>query len=270
MKKNIPNIKFASSFTVILNGKPMTMSNDNPNYKDALVAVANGDADTLEQLFDIGLAITKFSTGKLNINSGVVKYGTFEVHNSLAKRIVELMREGAPFEPLARFLNNLMENPSSTCVDQLYSYIERYKLPITDDGCFLGMKAVRNDFLDKYSGTVSYKPGTSVEMPRNQCDDNRDAGCSRGLHLGNFEYVRGYGSSDSDRFVLVKVNPKDVVSCPTDSSYQKMRVARLEVVAELDREEIEEFDSNYAPKTKQYKKATYHNKRDASGRFTKK
>jgi hypothetical protein len=49
--------------------------------------------------------------------------------------------------------------------------------------------------------------------------------------------VAGYGSLESgDRIVIVKINPKDVVSVPSDCNYEKLRTCRYEVVGEYEGE----------------------------------
>jgi hypothetical protein len=46
------------------------------------------------------------------------------------------------------------------------------------------------------------------------------------------DYVKEYGNEDNgDQFLIVKVNPMDVVSVPTCSRYQKLRCCKYEVVA---------------------------------------
>ena len=56
-------------------------------------------------------------------------------------------------------------------------------------------------------------------------------GCYAGLHVGALDYVASYGSPDAeDNIIIVKVNPRDAVSVPTDSSHQKLRTCRYEVV----------------------------------------
>ena len=54
-----------------------------------------------------------------------------------------------------------------------------------------------------------------------------------GLHAGALNYVASYGSVESnDRIVIVKINPADVVSVPSDCNCEKLRTCRYEVVGE--------------------------------------
>ena len=143
------------------------------------------------------------------------------------------MRDGFPFQPMIKFLGNILENPSNRAVQELYSFLEHKNLPITEDGCFLAYKAVDKNYMDKYSGTIDNSVGQSVTMQRRKVDDNCNNGCSDGLHVGALDYVESYrNEGNEDKVVIVKVNPQDVVSVPTDSECQKVRCCSYEVVAD--------------------------------------
>jgi hypothetical protein len=182
---------------------------------------------------DVEKAVATFSDGLVEIKNGQVTYEGEVVHGSISKRILEFMSKGLPFQPLVNFLNNLMENPSMQSQTELYDFLEHQYLPITEDGHFLAYKAVRSDYMDKYAGKFRNKVGDVCEMRRAKVDDNRGVGCSQGLHAGALNYVAGYGSVDSgDKIVIVKINPKDVVSVPNDCNCEKLRTCRYEVVGE--------------------------------------
>jgi len=66
-------------------------------------------------------------------------------------------------------------------------------------------------------------------MPRRNVDDNRKRHCSYGFHVGAIGYVSSYGYG-SDKIIIVKVNPRDAVSVPTDSNCEKLRTCRYVVV----------------------------------------
>jgi hypothetical protein len=130
-----------------------------------------------------------------------------------------------------------MENPSMQSQKELYDFLEHEHLPITEDGFFLAYKAVRSDFKDKYRGVFDNRVGQVCQMQRAKVDDDRGRGCSNGLHAGALNYVAGYGSLEAgDRIVIVKINPKDVVSVPSDCNYEKLRTCRYEVVGEYEGE----------------------------------
>lgn len=154
------------------------------------------------------------------------------VHNSLTARALELKRQGFPLDPFLKFLENLAQNPSARAVQELYDFLDRKALPLTEDGHFLAYKSIRTDWRDVYSGTFDNSVGSVVEIARNQVDDDRDHECSFGLHVGGSDYVRWYGGSNK-RIVVVKVNPRDCVSVPKDHNAGKLRVCRYEVLSEV-------------------------------------
>jgi uncharacterized protein YnzC (UPF0291/DUF896 family) len=159
-----------------------------------------------------------------------------ELHQAITARVVKMSGQGFDPQPMINFISNLYSNPSKVAVDELFLFIEQSELPITEDGCFIAYKIVREDYLDIYSGKMDNSIGNTLSMPRNMVDDNRNNTCSQGLHFCSRSYLRHYGSSSRgvDRCLLVKVNPMDVVSIPSDYNNAKGRTWTYEVVGEID------------------------------------
>ena len=229
----VPFMFVDGNLTVVLNNKSYQVLPDHINYKMILEALPTATADELLTIVDVEKAVAAFSDGLVEIKNGQVTYEGEVVHGSISKRILEFMSKGLPFQPLVTFLNNLMENPSMHSQKELYDFLEHEHLPITEDGHFLAYKAVRNDYMDKYRGIFDNHVGNVCEMTRSKVDDDRGRGCSNGLHAGALNYVAGYGSLESgDKIVIVKINPRDVVSVPSDCNFEKLRTCRYEVVGE--------------------------------------
>jgi hypothetical protein len=230
---SVPFMWVDGNLTLILNNKAFQVLPDHLNYKLILDALPTATNDELVELVDFEKAVSSFSQGRVEVKNGKVMFDGEEVHGSISKRILEFMSNGLPFQPLVNFLNNLMENPSMQSQKELYDFLEHELLPITEDGCFLAYKAVRNDFMDKYAGKFDNSIGKVCEMTRSKVDDDRSRGCSYGLHAGALNYVATYGNVDAgDKIVIVKINPKDVVSVPSDCNHEKLRTCRYEVVGE--------------------------------------
>jgi hypothetical protein len=138
---------------------------------------------------------------------------------------------------MVKFTENLLENPSRRAVTELYLFLEKGNLPITSDGHFLAYKKVRDDYLDVYSGTIDNSVGQVVEMERNRVDDDKNNTCSYGLHFCSKDYLQSFSG---DRIVILKINPRDVVSIPTDYAFTKGRTCRYEVIGEVEIENPEE------------------------------
>lgn len=224
-----------SVLTVYLKGKPYPLTQEHPCYGQVKKILATATEDELFALLDVDNAVKAFvasgGDGKAEVRNGVVYYDGAPVHNAVATRIVEHMRAGLDFKNLLRFLERVSKNPSYQSQKELFDFLDRKGLPITEDGCFLGYKAVRSDFKDKHSGTIDNSPGRVVKMARHLVDDNRGNHCSAGLHVGHMDYVVWYGGHEG-KVVVVKVDPEHCVSVPTDHQYMKLRTCQYEVLHE--------------------------------------
>ena len=226
----IPYILTDHSLTVVLDGTPHTMSVDAPNFQLAKSALMDKRFDDLPDLFDLARAIEDYVDGNISITHNRVHYKDEVVHNHVVDRILNFMSQGLPHQPLVRFLDKLMDNPSRRSVDELYNFLEHKQMPLTPDGNFLAYKGVNHDFTDKWSGKCDNSVGQILEMPRNTVCDDANHGCSAGFHAGSHDYAKGYASGGG-HLLLVEINPADVVSVPHDCSCQKLRTSKYKVVA---------------------------------------
>ncbi len=221
--------------TIVIDNESFSIGLDHPNYMSIKDAINSNDADSIKELADVPKAMVLYTDGDVDIEGDVLRYKGDELHNSLSRRIIGMMREGFPFQPMLNFLDNCMKNPSKHSIDQLYTFLENKHLPITEDGSFLAYKAVDKNFNDKWTGKINNQVGEVVEMPRNRVEDDFNQACGSGLHAGALEYVEGYKCDNGgDQVVIVKINPEDVVSVPVDHKFQKLRCCKYEVVAIYD------------------------------------
>lgn len=219
------------TITVFIDGAAHAVPSDFYNYDKVKAAILNKeDKDTLLKLLAPRNALKSYVGDKAQVIDGVVWYQGKELHNTLSERILQMMQDGFPVDPMLLFLENLEQNVSMRSREELYDFLSHKGLPITEDGHFLAYKAVRPDFMDIYSGKHYNGVGEVLEMPRGDVDDDRSHECSYGFHVGAMDYVQNYGSSDSV-LLLVKVNPRDAVSVPRDHSATKLRVCRYEVLS---------------------------------------
>jgi hypothetical protein len=218
--------------------KPYLVDKSHPNYTKILDAIKAEDWDVVPELANIAKALTTFGYGNVQVDAdnGVVVYNGEEMHGSLTDRMLQMMREGFTVSPLVAFLDNLMENPSKRAVDELYGFLEHGKMPITEDGHFLAYKRVNDDYTSVHDSKTDNSIGSVVSMERNKVDDNKDRTCSYGLHFCSHEYLSSFSGA---RVVVLKVNPRDVVSIPTDYNDTKGRACEYEVIGELSPEEVE-------------------------------
>lgn len=214
-----------------------TVRSDSALYAQVLKLIKEKATDAvLEGAMDLAAKITNHASGLFSVADGKVFIAGEELPKSLGDRIVRFANEGFDFQPLVLFWENCKLNPDPRAKTDLYAFLEHNGIPITSDGCFIGYRAIRHDWLDKHTKTMSNAVGNVVKMNRADCDSNPDQTCSRGLHVAAFNYARNhfgsFGLDQSDRLIDVKVNPKDVVAIPKDYNGEKMRVCEFTVVAE--------------------------------------
>lgn len=217
-------------------GKFNQVNVSNPQFTQIKELVKQGKLEEAAKLIDLKPQVLAAIAGsKAELRGNTVYFNGEAVHSILGQRIVSLSQQGFTIEPMLRFLENLMSNPSKRAVDELYGFLEVSKLPITEDGHFLAYKSVRQDFKDHHSGTMDNSPGTVVRMDRNKVDEDKDRTCSYGLHFAAHEYARGFGAGG--RMVVLKINPRDVVAIPSDYNNQKGRACEYLVLEEVGRED---------------------------------
>ena len=225
-----PFIIQGSNLTVVIDGNPHTISNTHVTFDKVKEAIKAGDWQKVKDIIEPKKVVLNYGMGNVSIQGETLYWKGKPWHNSMATRMIQMLTDGFPIEPMIKFMENLMLNPSNRSVQELYGFLEKNNLPITPDGCFLAYKKVRSDYMDVHSGTFDNSPGSVVEMPRNEVDDVADRTCSHGLHFCSKEYLQHFGG---ERTVIVKINPRDVVSIPTDYNQSKGRACRYEVISEL-------------------------------------
>lgn len=236
-----PYIMQGDNVTLVIEGEPHTINKTHLTYNKVIDAIKQNLWDTVKELINPTKAILTYSKGNIDIVNNELFWKGNPFHNSLAVRMVQMLQDEFDIEPMVKFMNNLMENPSKRAVDELYGFLEKNNLPITPDGCFLAYKRVRNDYKDCHTGSMDNSVGTIVEMERNEVDDNRDNTCSSGLHFCSYSYLESFGG---ERTVIVKINPANVVSIPSDYNEAKGRTCRYEVIGEVSKTPDNEQEFN--------------------------
>lgn len=232
MNTGFPYIIQNDNLVLVIGTNTHTINKTHINYSKIMEAIKASNWDTVKDLIEPRKVILNYGKGNVSIQGATLYWKGKEMHNALAKRLIEMYQEGFPIEPMILFMENLMLNPSATAVDELYLFLEKCSLPITNDGHFLAYKRVRADFKDKFSGKFDNSVGQIVEMERNEVDDNRRRECSNGLHFCSRSYLDWFGSKNEPVMIL-KINPRDVVSIPADHNDAKGRCCRYEVIGQL-------------------------------------
>lgn len=256
MKYNLVQNDDNANITVLLDGDLYGADSTHANWQRILEKVINNDESGLADLFDASVAAAKrFDrlSERVAVKDGAIFFDNEPVNNALTQQVVRFLNEGVDdFKPLVNFFEKVEQNPQNHSREQLYAWLAKHNFTITDDGDFIAYKSVYRDQNDDYefrstmsghaivdgveqNGYTRYNLGSVLEMPRGSVQWNPSVGCSVGLHAGTWSYAKGYSGNV---ILKVKINPRDVVSVPTDSNEQKLRVCRL-VVLEIAEEEIQ-------------------------------
>jgi hypothetical protein len=215
-------------------GVPRTITDESRFYCDVVSDLQNGldPSDWLDEETEA------FDDERVEYRDGAFRFEGEQMPENINEVIARYQREGRDTANLVRFMERLSKNPSFRSREQLFTWTQSKEMVIDEDGYIIGYKGVTSDMLSVHSGkaevdgleVVGQIPnavGTVISMPRHLVQDDPNQGCSHGLHVGNFSYANSFGQI----LLEVRVDPADVVSVPSDCSFQKLRTCRYEVVA---------------------------------------
>ncbi len=218
------------NITIFFNDQIYTMSEADPNFDKVGNLLKLGDYESATAEIDKISKLQKHFGEQLQLENNALLIDGMEVPISLVNRLEQMRLDGFDIKPMKRFIGNLLKNPAHHAIEELLGFLEKSDLPITDDGCFLAYKRVRDNYTDVHSGKINNAVGCVVSMPRYQVDDDRHQTCSVGLHFASLNYLAHF---NGPRLLLLKINPADVVSIPADYHDSKGRCCRYEVIKEL-------------------------------------
>lgn len=241
-----------SAIILFMGSKRARVEKSDPRYAKIVATFDLPVEDQEDAIFAI-LNPKEVSIAKIHGQNGfeivddAVFYKGEELPSALAVKIASIVRDGLPIENFEKFWENLQLNDSASSVSELMQFLEYKELPITEDGCFLAYKGLNSEYWSIHGnqntkvvsgevdgdGRIFNGVGEYIEVRRRDVDDNRNNHCSFGLHVGSLEYASSFGQG---KLVVVKVNPKDVVSVPTDYNCQKCRVSAYTVVSDYEGE----------------------------------
>jgi hypothetical protein len=269
------NGKVPVSATVFRRGKFYIATQDHPNFNE-IVEALNSEKPGPEVigLFDTGSLLVKgfrlaakaikamanaatpdevaaAVANDVTVRNGVLYYKDEPMHGVLAETILGLydQKKSEAFVPLARFLSKVMDNPNPHSRVHLYDWMKHLSFNIDEDGNLIAYKGVNrhwdHGFVSvhtgpaiaagiKVTGHVPNKVGTVVRMDRKKVTFDPQQGCGSGLHVGTVSFARSYGNA----MIEVKIDPRDVVSVPTEHDWQKLRVCKYKVLREVTGKEV--------------------------------
>jgi hypothetical protein len=244
VKYNLVNSGDEANLTAVVNGEMYVATGTHPNFQAIVAGVIAGDESVVE-LFDPAVtAARRFErlSERVTVSNGDIYFDGEVVDNALTKQVVSFIDDGIEdFEPLVNFFEKVMTNPQEHSREQLFRWLNRHDFAITDEGNFIAYKGVNTvattDGVEyrsiskgraiadgvEYNGAIPNVIGTVVEMPRSEVQHDPSRGCHTGLHAGTWNYASDFAQG---AVLTVEINPRDVVSVPTDCFDQKLRVCR--------------------------------------------
>lgn len=263
----------AATVTMFVNDETYVATREHPQFEDiiaALVVEESEDVDKLVGMFDVSKPIAdRFQrlSERVTLAHGAIFFDGDRVDDALAGVILDYYNDdNADWMPLVAFMEKVYTNLQVHSRDHLFRWMRDKRLTISNEGDILAYKGVRNrndklayesvhsngtaivDGVTYVGQPIPNPVGSLVEMPRSEVTFDPAVGCSVGLHVGNWRYARSFSQG---AILLVRVNPRDVVSVPVDSNDEKMRVCRYKVIREVQAELTKTLVT-----TKKVKKAT--------------
>ncbi len=234
VKSQIGFVICNDTINLFINNTSYMIDSSHPNFKMVERELSHKQRPhILVKLLSVKRAIESFMKGriKVDVDKNEIKYHGKVVEPVITDKIISFMKQGLNPRPLILFLDKLMKNPSHRALTEAFKFIKNVGLPIDKNGNLIAYKAVQQDWMDIHSGTILNKIGKVIKIERNLVDDNFGVACSDGLHVGDLSYARAFGGS-SCRMILVRVDPQNIVSVPSDESCRKCRVCEYKVIAE--------------------------------------
>jgi hypothetical protein len=229
-------------------GDIATVPESHESFEQLLNLINSGaEEDEVRNLIDIilgaGKRLTQLSE-RVSFKGRTLFFDGDPIDGALVDTIIELVAAGTDDEKLhsvVNFLEKVKTNPNITTIDGLYKWITNGDLVIHPDGDFIAYKGCQGKgdqrtsqsfgtaFVDgeEITGYIPNPDGAVVSMPRSTVDDGSYNMCSTGLHIATHGFAQGFAHGE---VILVKVNPRDVVSVPSDESFKKLRVCRYKVL----------------------------------------
>lgn len=249
--------EFEGGSVTMSDGQVFPFSSDHPNFKKIKEALLLGEASE-DEVFTLISPFEAIFKSLVHLSDRVSRRGTtlfFDgdpLHTGIAQAIIKTIdeegyEEGKTWPAYVAFLERLMTNPSEASRDHFYNYVEKHGLTITPEGMVVLYKGVADkngngEYLSVHAGygqvstpegvrvyehdRLPNKPGYVVSIPRSQVDTDRNRHCSTGLHAGTYDYAKSFAKV----LLTVLVDPRDVVSVPSDYDNAKVRVARYTVL----------------------------------------
>lgn len=226
------------SITVFFkSGESAVWQASNPNYAVVKDLAEKSEWIAIETLNNASKAVIE---GTVEIKDDKIVAHTEDVtltvelpkDNKFVKFVKLLKDKGVidkRIEEITPFIHKLIENKFIDAVEEVYDFCKAGDFEITKEGNLIAYKKVLKNLGSVHDGgATKHVIGEYTEVEN--FDTNRHAVCSSGLHFCSREYL---GSYSGDKVIAVEIDPRDIVSIPTDYSFQKGRCRRYKTLGIL-------------------------------------
>jgi hypothetical protein len=219
------------------NGDIAVWNNTDSNFDRVIELCKRNEWVKIEVLHN---KVKSILTGTIKINEEgdillITDNNDIAIEDDNLTKFIKLLKEkgtiDSDIEAVKPFLRNMFENTYIDAVQEIYDYCKAMDFEITEDGCFLAYKKINPDMTSIYDNTTKHILNEYVSV--DIFNTNRNQTCSEGLHFCSKEYLNRYGK-DNSITIIVKINPKDVVSIPINYSYIKGRCCGYIPIAIID------------------------------------
>lgn len=210
-----------------------------PNIGQVIKLLREQKYDRAIKIIHKKFLIEEISNGKIKESSKGMTIEGQELPDNVKMFIERLIKDKKPvdgiinlWKRLSRNTGKISEENEKISRESLFDYLVNACVRILDNGCFVAYKGVQDNYRDCHSARYDNSPGKIVSMPRENVTVDRNTTCAAGLHVGSFNYMKD-NYNNGRRWLECLVDPKDVVSVPTDYNHQKMRVCRYKVIRDV-------------------------------------
>ena len=229
-------ISTPESLTVHFPTGPAVIRKTHPKFIEAKILALHRRWEDLKRLMLPAFKLEAWSKGDFTYREGRICYEGEPLPGNLHQRAVALLRRGdRSFIHFLAFWERLMRNPSYRVVHQLDRFLTESNIPIGPGGYLYAYKTVAetDGKLLSFQGNprVANDVGCRPSEGRNQISDDPNVSCGPGMHAGSKSYLVAYRSDGT--YIVVRIDPEDVVSVPFDHNSRKMRTCEYIVVGIL-------------------------------------
>ena len=101
---SFPFIIQGNNVVVVINNTPHTISKTHITYQKVVDAIKAGDWDTVRDVIEPKKVVLEYGKGNVAVQGDTLFWKGREMHNALTTRMISMLQEDFPIEPLVMFM----------------------------------------------------------------------------------------------------------------------------------------------------------------------